>query len=146
MPTTDLAATIGTIHAEHIFDLESIQASEYLLGYAEKDDSGADRFHLNILSYLPEKTADEGTAFLADRTAAFQAVEGVTVSQTAVVINVNDGGSVDDVTGYNAVVGSRLIPSSAYQSNPEGKGQLVKELLEAAKEFQDTLADSAAVS
>jgi len=147
MPSIELAATIATIHAERIFELETIQGSEYLHAYAEKDDAGeADLFHINILSYLPSKTADEGVAFLADRTKAFEAVKGITLNQTAVEIDVNDGVPKDNVSGYNAVMGSRLIPASAYRSNPAGKGQLIKEWLQAAKEYQETFADHAVVS
>jgi len=79
---------------------------------------------------------------MSNMTNELKAVSGVQLTQTVALLDVNDGGSVDDITGYNAVVGSRLIPAEKYKSDPEGKGQLFKELLLAAKEYQSIVGDA----
>ncbi|KAJ6545210.1 hypothetical protein B0H19DRAFT_1266676 [Mycena capillaripes] len=105
--TTLLAATnnsvageLATLHASHIFDWDSVHASQYV-------------------SLIKEES---------------------TVAGSAVVFSIfcerfiGASGS-DDNVGFNAVLGSRLIPAATYRESPEKVGKVYKELLDCGTAF-----------
>ncbi|KAJ7290604.1 hypothetical protein C8J57DRAFT_1459088 [Mycena rebaudengoi] len=102
--TTALSILAG-IHAQHIFD---------------------------ILTYMPNKTVEHGTALLAPFLSAAKAIAGIAVVQETYVDGiVNDLlFEADDSVGENVVLGSRLIPEATYRDSPESVGRVYQELLD----------------
>ncbi len=130
MVANDTAA-IGSImatHAKHIFDWDDLSMGQYV--YANKNTTG-DAYILTFISYFPSISSDEASAALKpflDDAEEFGQIAGQQFNET----NINDGVTdVDDVVGSNLVLGSRLIPASAYRDHPDTFGHVYTQLLDA---------------
>ncbi|PBK71123.1 FAD-binding domain-containing protein, partial [Armillaria solidipes] len=125
--TVAIGSIIAT-HAKHIFDWDDLYVGQYF--YATKNTT-ADAYMLAFLSYFPRISSDEATAALKpflDDAEEF----GQIVGQQFNEVNINDGVTVvDDVVGSNAVLGSRLIPASAYRDHPDTFGHVYTQLFDA---------------
>ncbi|KAJ7172935.1 FAD-binding domain-containing protein [Mycena crocata] len=120
------AGALAAVHAEHIFDLDSVRGGQYFwLNKISQTSS------LSIDSYLNTTTA-EGTALLAPFLSAALAIPGVSVVEEEYIdININDAlYAEDDSVGINAVLGSRLIPAASYRDAPATVGTVYKRLLD----------------
>ncbi|SJL12451.1 uncharacterized protein ARMOST_15878 [Armillaria ostoyae] len=130
MVANDTAA-IGSImatHAKHIFDWDDLYMSQYVYAY---ENTTADAYILTFISYFPRISSDEASAALKpflDDAEEFGQIVGQQFNET----NINDGLTVvDDVVGSNLVLGSRLIPASAYRDHPDTFGHVYTQLLDA---------------
>ncbi|PBK71142.1 FAD-binding domain-containing protein [Armillaria solidipes] len=130
MIANDTVATGSIIatHAKHIFDWDDLYMGQYFYVY---ENTTADAYMLTFASYFPRISSDEASAalkpFLDDAE-----VFGQIVGQQFNEVNINDGVTVvDDVVGSNAVLGSRLIPASAYRDHPETFGHVYTQLFDA---------------
>ncbi|KAK0186761.1 hypothetical protein F5146DRAFT_1143157 [Armillaria mellea] len=105
MVANDTAA-IGSImatHAKHIFDWDDLYMSQFV--YANKNTTGD--------AYMMRE------------------VFGQIVGQQFTETSINDGlTKVDDAVGSNLVLGSRLIPASAYRDHPDTFGHVYTQLLD----------------
>ncbi|PBK59577.1 FAD-binding domain-containing protein [Armillaria solidipes] len=114
--------SIITTHAKHIFDWDDLHVGQIFT---------ADAHTLSLVSYFSRISSDDAAAalkpFLDDAEEFGQIVE-----QQFNEVNINDGVTeVDDVVGSNGVVGSRLIPASAYRDHPDAFGHVYTQLLDA---------------
>ncbi|KAK0225640.1 FAD-binding domain-containing protein [Armillaria fumosa] len=124
-------ASIGSIiatHAKHIFDWDNLYMGQYFYAY---ENTTADAYMLSFVSYFPRISPDEASAALKpflDDAKEF----GQIVAQQFNETNINDGvTAVDDGVGLNAVLGSRLIPASAYRDHPDAFGHVYTQLFDA---------------
>ncbi|KAK0490009.1 FAD-binding domain-containing protein [Armillaria luteobubalina] len=125
---TKAIGSIMATHAKHIFDWDNLYMSQFV--YANKNPT-ADGYILSFISYFPRISSDEASAalkpFLGDA-GEFGQIVGQQFNET----NINDGLTVvDDVVGSNLVLGSRLIPESAYRNHPDTFGHVYTQLLDA---------------
>ncbi|KAK0235527.1 FAD-binding domain-containing protein [Armillaria nabsnona] len=125
--TVAIGSIIAT-HAKHIFDWDDLYISQYFYAY---ENTTADAYMLALASYFPRISSDEAAAALKpflDDAKEF----GQIVGQQFNEVNINDGVTiVDDVVGSNAVLGSRLIPASAYRDHPDTLGHVYTQLFDA---------------
>ena len=134
--TTDQMAEIGKVHGQHIFDLDSLRAGQYfhlsVLGasvVSSAPSTGAPTMILD--TFFPYSSLAQAEAALQPFIDDVQKVDGVTLTQQNVLQNINDALTLtDDLAGFNAVLGSRLVPATAY-NNVTLVGQVYSELLNA---------------
>ncbi len=130
MIANDTVATgsIMATHAKHIFDWDDLSMGQYFYAY---ENTTADAYTLTFVSYFPSISSDEASAALKsflDDAEEFGQIVGQQFNET----NINDGlTAVDDVVGLNLVLGSRLIPASAYRDHPDTFGHVYTQLLDA---------------
>jgi len=123
--TVDQTASLMTAHAEHINDWDKVRAGQYFYLSASKSNSTL------VLSTLfkdldGDASKAQMSSFLADATALGAIVQG----ETTVSTYANDiVGFPDDVSGYNVILSSRLVPASVYRDAPSRVGAAYKQLL-----------------
>ncbi|KAF7377495.1 FAD-binding domain-containing protein [Mycena sanguinolenta] len=107
-------ATSTTLHAQHVFDWDSVNAGHYMTVTG------------NI------STNASSMALLAPFLNASLALPGVSLlSQDFTYGDINDAlFQDDDSVGFNVVYGSRLIPTAIYRDSPSAVGEVYKKLLE----------------
>ncbi|KAF7342608.1 FAD-binding domain-containing protein [Mycena sanguinolenta] len=107
------AAALAGVHAQHIFDLDTIRGGQYF--YLEVTNGIP---VMTITTVMPNTTMDEGTALLTPFLNDALAIPGVSlISQNSQTAPVNEVLYMsDDAAGFNLVLGSRLIPTTAYQA------------------------------
>ncbi|KAJ7192171.1 FAD-binding domain-containing protein [Mycena pura] len=127
-----VAGALSTVHAQHIFDWDSVHASQYFglaqNATAENPESAV----LGLSTTMPHTTVEQSKALMAPFMDAALALPGVTlVSQDFHYGNINDAlFQADDDAGTNGVLGSRLIPEATYRDSPEKVGPVYKKLLD----------------
>ncbi|PBK73639.1 FAD-binding domain-containing protein [Armillaria solidipes] len=125
--TVAIGSIIAT-HAKHIFDWDDLHMGQYFFAY---ENTTADAYMLSLVSYFPRISSDEAAAALKpflDDAEEF----GQTVGKQFNEVNINDGiTAVDDGVGSNTVLGSRLIPASAYRDHPDTFGHVYTQLFDA---------------
>ncbi|KAK0476680.1 FAD-binding domain-containing protein [Armillaria novae-zelandiae] len=137
MVANDTAA-IGSIiatHANHIFDWDDLYMGQYFYAYL---NTTADAYMLSFISYFPRISSDEASAALRpflDDVEEF----GQIVVQQFNETNINDAvTAVDDGVGSNTVIGSRLIPASAYREHPDTFRHVYTQLFDAGTVAENT--------
>ncbi|KAF7377492.1 FAD-binding domain-containing protein [Mycena sanguinolenta] len=125
-------ASLVTLHAEHVFDWDSVNAGHYI-DIIRNASTNASIFVLN--TYMPNTTASQSKTLLAPFLNASLALPGVSLlSQDFTYGNINDAlFQDDDSVGFNAVSGSRLIPAATYRDSPSAVGEVFKKLLESGE-------------
>ncbi|KAJ6466810.1 FAD-binding domain-containing protein [Mycena sanguinolenta] len=126
-----VTASLATLHAEHIFDWDSVHAGQYF--WFLKNSTGASAPSILFLdTYMPNTTVEQSMALLAPFLNASLALPGVAlVSQEFTYGDINDAlYQADDSVGTNEVLGSRLIPAAMYRESPATVGKVYKELLD----------------
>lgn len=137
--STAQTGAIGALHAKHIFDLDSLHASQYFYSVqagAVQASSSANptptttpgAYQFTAITYLPSVTIDDATAALKP---FYDDIESLGVSMTANYDSsaVQDSLFIpDDATSDNAYQGSRLIPEEVYRDSPEAIGEMYREL------------------
>ncbi|KAF7377556.1 hypothetical protein MSAN_00177900 [Mycena sanguinolenta] len=124
-----VSASLATLHAQHVFDWDSVKAGHYM--YVIRDTStNASVFFLN--TYMPNTTASQSMVLLAPFLNASLALPGVSLlSQDFAYGDINDAlFEDDDRIGLNVVLGSRLIPAATYRDSPSTVGEVYKKVLE----------------
>jgi FAD/FMN-containing dehydrogenase len=137
--TTEQMAQVAKVHAEHIFDLDTLRGGQYFylssLGiFPPSLLSGPlnTRVPTMILtSYFPSSSLAQAAAALKPFIDDVQKVDGVNITQRSVLQNINEAlTSTNDFVGVNMVLGSRLVPASAYK-NATLVGEVYSQLLNA---------------
>jgi hypothetical protein len=137
--TTEQMAQVAKVHAEHIFDLDALRGGQYFylsaLGVFPSSivsgplNTGVPTMLLN--TYFPNSSLSQAAAALQPFIDDVQKVDGVNLTQQSVLQNINDAlTATDDFAGVNLVLGSRLVPASAYK-NPTLVGEVYSQLLDA---------------
>ncbi|KAF7341935.1 FAD-binding domain-containing protein [Mycena sanguinolenta] len=131
---TTVAASLALIHAQHIFDWDSVHAGQYF--YLEENlnasTSDTTAFVFSVNTIMPKTTVNQSQALLAPFLEAALALPGVSLlSQEFDYGDANDAlFQADDSVGDNAVLGSRLIPAATYRDSPATVGKVYEKLLE----------------
>ena len=123
--TTEQMAEVAKVHAEHIFDLDALRGGQYFylssLGFFPNSlvsgplNTGVPTMVLN--SYFPNSSLTQAAAALQPFIEDVQKVDGVNLTQRSVLRNINEAlTSTNDFVGVNLVLGSRLVPASAYEN------------------------------
>ncbi|KAF8201271.1 FAD-binding domain-containing protein [Mycena galopus ATCC 62051] len=122
-------SSLATLHAQHIFDWDSVHAGQYLFIVPA---GTANAFALD--TYMPNTTIAQSTALLAPFLNASLALPGVSLLEQGTSFtygDINDAlYQADDSVGSNTVLGSRLIPASTYRNSPAAVGKVVEQLAE----------------
>ncbi|KAF7324646.1 FAD-binding domain-containing protein [Mycena kentingensis (nom. inval.)] len=126
-----IAGQLATVHAQHIFDWDSVHAGQYFFMLKNVTGPGSPTGFV-VLTYMPNTTAAQADALLAPWLNASLAIPGVVpVSQGSVEVLVNDAlFAADDGVGGNVYMGSRLIPEALYRETPEKVGDVYTQLLD----------------
>jgi hypothetical protein len=84
-----------------------------------------------LTSYFPDSSLTQAAAALQPFIDDVQKVDGVNLTQRSVLQNINEAlTSANDFVGVNMVLGSRLVPASAYK-NATLVGEVYLQLLNA---------------
>ncbi|KAF7349206.1 hypothetical protein MSAN_01710000 [Mycena sanguinolenta] len=123
--------SLATLHAQHIFDWDSVLAGQFFWFTKESTDPTAPTTFL-LFTYMPNTTEEQSQGLLAPFINASLAIPGVAVlSQTFQYGEINDVlYGADDTVGSNVVMGSRLVPEELYRDSPEKVGPVYKELFD----------------
>ncbi|KAJ7348423.1 FAD-binding domain-containing protein [Mycena albidolilacea] len=123
------AAALAGVHTKHIFDLDAVRGGQYY--YLE---SAGNNTSVLGLSTFTNTSLEQGTAILTPFLDDALAVPGVSlISKTFQQTLINDAlFQTDDVVGANLVMGSRLVPTAAYQAldAPATVEKVYRELLD----------------
>jgi hypothetical protein len=123
------AGALAGVHAQHIFDLDPVHGGQYF--FLEKSDN----LSVLIIQTVTNTTLDEGTALLTPFLNDALALPDVfLISKDFATASINDAlYMADDSVGMNLVMGSRLIPTAAYQASdaPATVAKVYQELLDA---------------
>ncbi|KAF7377572.1 FAD-binding domain-containing protein [Mycena sanguinolenta] len=125
-----VASSLATLHAQHIFDWDSVHAGQYF--WFLKNGTSADAPSILLLNtYMPNTTTSQSVALLTPFLNASLALPGVALlSQNFTYSDINDAlYQADDSVGSNFVFGSRLIPAATYRDSPATIGKAYKQLL-----------------
>ncbi|KAJ7193232.1 FAD-binding domain-containing protein [Mycena pura] len=128
-----VAGALASIHAEHIFDWDSVHASQFFAFSKNSVAGGSDASILFLLAtVMPQTTVERSKTLLAPFMNASLALPGVSlVSQAFQSSNINDASFMaDDAAGSNGVLGSRLIPEATYRDSPQKVGPVYKKLFD----------------
>jgi hypothetical protein len=123
--TLDQTASLMTTHAKHISDWDHVRAGQYF------NLSGSTTNSTLVVSTLfkdldGDASKAQMSSFLADAAKVGATVQG----ETTVTAFANDiVGFADDLSGYNTILSSRLVPGSVYSNAPESVGPAYKQLL-----------------
>ncbi|KAJ7446962.1 FAD-binding domain-containing protein [Mycena latifolia] len=118
-------SSITTVHAQHIFDWDSVHAGQYF--WAVTNGTGSDAFSAFALNtYMPDTTPEQSLALLSPFLNASLAL----LSQNFTYGDINDAlFHPNDGAGFNTVLGSRLIPAATYRHSPGAVGKAYQKLL-----------------
>ena len=123
--TLDQTGSLMTTHAKHVNDWDQVRAGQHF------NLTGSTTNSTLVLSTLfkdldGDASKAQMSSFLADATKLGATVQG----ETTVTTFANDiVGFPDDLSGYSAVISSRLVPGSVYSNAPESVGPAYKQLL-----------------
>jgi hypothetical protein len=123
--TLDQTASLMATHAKHVSDWDQVRAGQYFTLTASTMNST-----LAVDTIFKDLDGDASKAqmssFLADAAKVGAAIQG----EATVTTFANDIARVlDDPSGFNAILSSRLVPGSVYFNAPESVGAAYKHLL-----------------
>ena len=135
--TTEQMAQVAKVHAEHIFDLDALRGGQYFflspLGafppsvLSDPINTGVPT--VIISSFFPNASLTQVAAALQPFIDDVQKVDGIKFTQRKYLQNINEALTAhDDIAGINMVLGSRLVPASAYK-NATLVGEMISQLL-----------------
>ena len=135
--TTEKMGQVAEVHAKHIFDLDALRAGQnFFLSpkgvfppsiISEPLNTGVPT--VVISSFFPNSSLAQAAVALQPFIDDVQKVDGVNVKQRIFLQNINEALTIqDDLVGINMVLGSRLVPASAYK-NPALVGEVYSQLL-----------------
>jgi hypothetical protein len=128
-----VAGELATLHARHIFDWESVHASQYASFVKEDSMVAGSAIVFGMATFMPNTTTSQSEALMEPFLNASLALPGVSLleQQSFQYTDINDIlFQTDDDVGINAVLGSRLIPAATYSESPEKVGEVYKKLLD----------------
>ncbi|KAJ6466801.1 FAD-binding domain-containing protein [Mycena sanguinolenta] len=122
-------SSLATLHAQHIFDWDSVHAGQYFSLFKGNGTDAPFIFFLN--TFMPNKTTSQSMELLAPFLNASLAIPGVALlSQEFTYGDINDAlFSADDSVGINVVLGSRFIPAATYHDSPAAVGDAYTKIL-----------------
>lgn len=136
--TADQMAEVATVHAKHIFDWDSLHAGQYFyLSTSGLFDTvnfithgpGSNIPTMIIYTYFPNATITQANAALQPFRDDLLEITGVNRTENVILTEINEIlFASDDIVGSNMVMGSRLIPASAYR-DPALVGKVYSQLL-----------------
>ncbi|KAJ7489293.1 FAD-binding domain-containing protein [Mycena latifolia] len=123
------AAALVTVHAQHIFDMDPVNGSQYFFLLRNAANSGST---MVLITYMPNTTTTQSMALLTPFLNASLALPDVLlISQNYAYGDINDAlFQADDSAGSNLVLGSRLIPAATYRDSPVQIGEVYGQLLD----------------
>ena len=123
--TVDQTASLMTVHAKHINDWDDVRAGQYF--YLSASTSNSTLVVSTLFKDLDgDASKAQMSAFLTNATALGAVVQ----AESTITTFANDiVGFSDDLSGYNVILSSRLIPGSVYRHTPNSVGAAYKELL-----------------
>jgi hypothetical protein len=123
--TLDQTASLMTTHAEHISDWDQVRAGQYF------NLTGSTTTSTLVVSTLfKDLDGNASKAQMSSFLAAAAKVGAVVEGETTVTTYANDiFGFPDDLSGYNTILSSRLVPETVYSNTPESVGPAYKQLL-----------------
>ena len=129
-PTSEVAGQLAAIHAKHIFDWDDFRSGQYFyMLQGRKYD--AEGYGFALVTYFANCTAEQARTamrpFMDDAKANQHSIlleEIVTKPANDVVYH------LDDTGGSNEILGSRLIPASAYRGDTAKIYETYKYLLD----------------
>jgi hypothetical protein len=137
--TAEKMGQVAEIHAKHIFDLDALRAGQYFFLspsgafppsiISEPLNTGVPT--VVISSFFPNASLAQAAAALQPFIDDVRKVVdgGVNFTQRSFLQNINEALTTqDDLGGGNMVLGSRLVPASAYE-NPAIVGEVYSQLL-----------------
>lgn len=134
VPNNTVVGSLATLHAQHVFDWDSVQAGHFFWFEKVQTESTDPNIPTSFIlfTYMPNTTAEKSQILLAPFINASLALPGVVfVSQTFKDGEINDVMfGADDGAGNNVVLGSRLVPEALYRDSPEKVGPVYKELFD----------------
>ncbi|KAI0045748.1 FAD-binding domain-containing protein [Auriscalpium vulgare] len=163
MNSIDLTVAVMAAHAKHIFDWDGVRAGQYY--YLTNNQDGTT--NLAMWTYFSNLTDTEATAQMAPLLTDATALGATVFGETTVTGFPNDiltfsapndvpTFSADDAAGVNLVMGSRLIPATAYLNTSnvgaayktlvEGGAQVILGLLVAGGKVSENVNISSAVN
>ncbi|KAF7341153.1 FAD-binding domain-containing protein [Mycena venus] len=132
-----VAGELATLHARHIFDWDSVHASQYV-SFAKDPTVAGSAIVFGMATFVPDTTTSQSEALMEPFLNASLALPGVSLLEQQSFQNtvINDIlFQTDDSVATNAVLGSRLIPASTYSESPEKVGEVYKKLLDCGTAF-----------
>jgi hypothetical protein len=123
--TVDQTASLMTTHAKHIRDWDEVRAGQYFYLSGSTLNST-----LAVSTLFKDLDSDGSKAQMASFLADASALGAVVQGETTVNTFANDIVAFqDDLSGYNVILSSRLIPDSVYCDEPRSVGAAYKQLL-----------------
>ncbi|KAI0061811.1 FAD-binding domain-containing protein [Artomyces pyxidatus] len=105
-------------HARHVFDWDAQHAGQYFYLY-----NSPGRSELQLSTLFVNVTASESLALMKPLLDDARALGAAVLNETALTAPaLAIVGFADDASGTNGVMGSRLVPATAYRNNPDGIG------------------------
>ncbi|EIM85819.1 FAD-binding domain-containing protein [Stereum hirsutum FP-91666 SS1] len=139
-PTNDSTGALMTIHANHIFDWDSVNAGQYAYVYPPSIPTnglvanpayGTSSNGLGLLTYFANQTEDQALALMKPLLDDVRAQGFEVVNETVVVELANDAVyAADNAAGVSTIMGSRFFSSDAYKTNAAGIGAAYQQLIE----------------
>ncbi|KAI0031631.1 hypothetical protein K488DRAFT_51732 [Vararia minispora EC-137] len=140
-------------HATHISDYDTVRAGQYFYLFSNGPGENA---YLQLNTLVINASADAATQLVAPLLADLVTAGGTLANQSALVAPAQAiVGFADDRAGYNTLLGSRLVPLSAYTDAPDrieetyrqlldfGVGSILGHLLGGGKVAENAVIDSA---
>jgi hypothetical protein len=123
--TVDQTGSLMTTHAKHIHDWDDVRAGQYF--YLSASTSNSTLVVSTLFKGLDgDASKAQMSSFLADATALGAIVQG----ESTITTFANDiVGFPDDLSGYNVILSSRLVPASVYCDAPSSVGDAYRQLL-----------------
>ncbi|KAI0064553.1 FAD-binding domain-containing protein [Artomyces pyxidatus] len=129
MTSPNQAGAVLKAHAAHIFDWDDVHAGQYFYLY----NLPAPNITMTLWTLFANTSAEAAIAKMApffNDTRALGATISDERTSTGLANDIVQHSGSDDSTGANAILGSRLIPASIYQSNQSLIGETYTTLLE----------------
>ncbi|KAF8874755.1 hypothetical protein BD779DRAFT_1678615 [Infundibulicybe gibba] len=132
--STQVMGQVAAAHARHIFDWDPFHVGQYFYlsttGLLQVPVPALGKFVMSVQTYFPNTTTDVAEAALQPFFDEAKATGAIVVVQTNET-NINDALiSADDSVGASAVLGSRLVPATAYKNSPATFGDVYTRLLD----------------
>ncbi|KAF8888640.1 hypothetical protein BD779DRAFT_1800238 [Infundibulicybe gibba] len=131
--SSQVMGQLTSAHARHIFDWDSFRVGQYFVlttpDFLSMPESSG-KFVMMVRTFFPNVTTEVAAGALQPFFDEATAV-GALVTVETVESNINDALiAADDPVGVNMVVGSRLVPATAYKNSPTTFGDVYTQFLD----------------
>jgi hypothetical protein len=123
--TLDQTASLMITHAKHISDWDQVRAGQYFNLTGSTTTST-----LVVNTLFKDLDGDASKAQMASFLADAAKIGAVVQGETTITTFANDiVGFPDDLSGYNTILSSRLVPGTVYSNTPESVGPAYNQLI-----------------